>query len=752
MSAPRASGAVRAPRLMLAGGVVLAAGVMLAAGAAGFGARPAWAQQEEDLTAELKGMRAAFDRARARIDDLDFAGAVRELGTVIEPRRTVRPGSLSLEELNLLCAAYDLRARAFFNLGNLKGAEADFDSLIRLDPGYLIDRQTLSPKVVDLFDRVRARSAGLLVLDINPPQARVTVDGDPVEPGQLKGLGVLVGGRVLRVEMDGYDPYSETLTVAAGKEIRKTVRLRANRRTLQFITVPAGVAVSLDGKAAGASSGPATPDVEALAPQYGFDPRNASAPFSVPLVTPGEHKVTFERECFQSQTMTLKVALDPEQHAPLRFAPVVLQEARTELRITSTPVGAEVFVDGESKGATPITIGALCGGERDVLVTRQDAGSWSERIRIAPGQVNVLDVRLRPTLLYAGTFRLDEWGRAVWSDEDKPLLGEIGAGLKTLNLVRSPEVLQDVRSAVIAWMISDPNEVRAGTLLTPAILDTAARKGRADLVLAGLTLAGDPDRTWTLALYSVLHPTPDVVTLRLDRPEGVRDVLRRLDSAPPQTDTWWGMGLADTLLGDAPIVARVLPGSPAAKAGLRVGDQVKQVGSRRTPNVREVASALAAEASRPSGVKAAVVLAVDDGSGQRTVRVAPGESPVVIPLTDPSLIYNRALAEFRLRSRAATDETERGVALLNLGVAYMHFRHYDRAQTEGFARASLPRGTGISEGTVLYYRGLCALRKGDPAAARTAFQAASSAAGSTLDTGDGPSAAAAAARLLTALE
>jgi hypothetical protein len=735
-----------------AAGVALAAGAILAAVAAGLGERPARAQQEEDLTAGVKALRAAFDRARARIDDLDFAGAVRELGTVIEPRRAARAGTLSLEELNLLTAAYDMRARAYFNLGNLRGAEADFDALLRLDPGYVIDRQTLSPKVVDLFDRVRARIAGLLVLDVDPPQARVSVDGDPVEPAQMKGFGLLTGSRVLRVEMDGYDPYSETLSVAAGKEIRKAVRLRANRRILQFITVPAGVAVSLDGKAIGKTSGPATPEVEALAPQYGFDPKNASAPFSVPLVTPGDHKATFERECFQPQGLTLKVALDAEQNAPLRFAPVVLQEARTELRITSTPAGADVFVDGDSKGTTPITIGALCGGERDVLVTRQEAGSWSERIRIAPGQVNVLDVRLRPTLLYAGTFRLDEWGRAVWSDEDKPLVAEIGAGLKTLNLVRSPEILQEMRSAVIAWMISDPNEVRSGTLLTPALLETAARRARVDLVLAGLTLAGDPDKTWTLALYSVLHPTPDVTTLRLDRPEGAREFLRRLDSAPPQSDTWWGVGLADTLLGDAPIVARVLPGSPAAKAGLKVGDQVKQVGSRRMSSVREAAKGLDAEASRPSGVKAAVVLAVDDGSGQRTVRVAPGESPVVIPLTDPSLLYNRALAEFRLRSRAATDESERGVALLNLGVAFMHFRQYDRAQTEGFARATLPRGTGISEGTVLYYRGLCALRKGDPAAARTAFQAAAAATGSTLDTGDGPSAAAAAARMLKALE
>jgi hypothetical protein len=134
------------------------------------------------------------------------------------------------------------------------------------------------------------------------------------------------------------------------------------------------------------------------------------------------------------------------------------------------------------------------------------------------------------------------------------------------------------------------------------------------------------------------------------------------------------------------------------------------------------------------------------------VRVAPDDGPIVVPLSDPALLYNRALAEFRLRARAAADEVEKGAALLNLGVIYMHFRAYDKADAEGFARASLPAVVGVSQGTVLYYRGLNALRRGNPQAAREAFQQAAGQAGSTLDTGDGPSASAAAARMLKAIE
>ena len=722
-----------------------------------FALSPAPAQEEEDLTASLKTMRASFNKARERLDNLDFAGAIRELSTVIEPRKTVKTSDLSAEELKLLCAAYDLRARGQFNLGNGKGAEGDFASLLRLNPGYAIDRQTLSPKVVDLFDRVRAKIAGILVLRADPPKARVLVDGDPVEPQEGGRVPILTGSHALRIESDGYDPYEETIAVVAGAETTKAIRLRPNRRALQFVTVPAGVAIAVDGTPAGVSAGPPTPEVMAMAQQGGFDAKNASAPLTLPMVAAGDHKVTFEKDCFQSRTLTVKVTLDVDQNTPLRYTPVILQDARNELRVTSTPSGADLFVDGDKKGTTPITLPGQCGGERDISVVKPDIGSWTERVRLVPGQTNTLDVRLRPTLVYVGTFRLDEWGRAVWSDEDKPLLEEMSKGLKTLNVVRTPEILQDLRASVIKWMIGEPNEVRNGTILPPALLEEAAGKTRADLVLAGLTLSGDADKSWTLALYSVAHPSPDVVRLRTDQPEGAREFVRRLDNAPPAGASWWGMGIVDTLLDsqtepDGPMVVRVLPGGPAAKGGLRVGDRIKAVGNRKTPSVKDVNQAIATEMARPGGVKATLVLAVEDKAGPRTVRVSPDDSPTVIPLSDASLLYNRALAEFRLRSRAAGDETERGAALLNLGVAFMHFRAYDKADAEGFARAALPAVTGVSQGSLLYYRGLCALRRGNPGAARAAFEQAAGQLGATLDTGDGPSAAAAAARMLKAIE
>jgi tetratricopeptide (TPR) repeat protein len=714
---------------------------------------PPAAQEEEDLTRGLRDVRAAYDRARERIDELDFAAAVKELSAVLDARKPARPGELGVEEARLLAAAYDLRARAQFNLGNAAAAERDFEALLRIDPAYAIDRQTLSPKVVDLFDHVRARTVGVLALALDPARARVTIDGNPVEAGP-EGVGLLAGTHELRIEMDGYDPHVETLTAAGGQRLERSVRLHPNRRALELITVPAGVAVRIDGADAGTTAGPATPDVEALAGTYGFDPKQASAPLRLPGVPAGEHRVSFERDCYETQAVTVRVDLDPEQNRPLRFAPVILKEARTELQITSVPSGAEVQIDGVRQGTTPLTVGSLCGGDREVSVVRGDLGRWTERVRMETGKTNVLNVRLRPTLLYAGTFRLDEWGRAVWSDEDKPLLEGLGRGLRTLNLVRLPAVQQSLRDAIVRWMISDPREARAGTVLPPDLVKDAAERTGADLVLAGLTFADDPTHSWTLALYSPLHPVPDTVRLRLDdAAAGVRDLLARLDAVPPESDDFWGFNLVDSAISPAsPLVARVLPGSPAAKAGLRTGDRLVAVGSRKVQTTREASDALDAESRRAGGVRTGVVLTLQATDEARSTRLQPADAPALLALGDPNLLYNRAMAEYRLRARLAPDDGSRAVASLNVGLALMHFRAYDKAISEGLSRASLPPGSGIASGTVDYYRGLCALRRGDPEGAKKALQSAAGAPGSTLESADGPSAAAAAARALQALQ
>jgi hypothetical protein len=106
---------------------------------------PAIAQEEEDLTAGVRTMRAAFARAKKRSDNLDFAGAVRELDSH-RPRAARR--RISATRAGAADGGHDLGPGPVQH-GQQQGRRPN-ETLLRLKPGYR--RHNAAPKVIDLFD------------------------------------------------------------------------------------------------------------------------------------------------------------------------------------------------------------------------------------------------------------------------------------------------------------------------------------------------------------------------------------------------------------------------------------------------------------------------------------------------------------------------------------------------------------------------------------------------------------------------
>jgi tetratricopeptide (TPR) repeat protein len=132
----------------------------------------------------------------------------------------------------------------------------------------------------------------------------------------------------------------------------------------------------------------------------------------------------------------------------------------------------------------------------------------------------------------------------------------------------------------------------------------------------------------------------------------------------------------------------------------------------------------------------------------QSLSVTVESTPVLLPLNAPDRLYNKDLCDYRQISRGADEPADRALALLNMGLAFMHFRAYDKALSEALSVVSLPAGGGISRGTVRYYQGLCYLKKDLVPEARTAFQEAAASTEATLESNDGPLVAGRARNLL----
>jgi membrane-associated protease RseP (regulator of RpoE activity) len=200
---------------------------------------------------------------------------------------------------------------------------------------------------------------------------------------------------------------------------------------------------------------------------------------------------------------------------------------------------------------------------------------------------------------------------------------------------------------------------------------------------------------------------------------------------------WTGLITVDTLLHDGVPVLRVVPGSPAAQAGLQPGDVVQAVDGKPVKRTKDLLDAVEAKKGKDK-----LSVFVKGAAGDKTVEIALAESPREIPLNDPALLYNKVMMDLRQQVQGYPGTPAAAFARLNLAIASMHFGDFAGAHEHLLkARTELPARPGISQGTALYYLGLALERLGYKKEAVDAYRAAAAAKDATLFDNDGPSVA-----------
>ena len=104
-------------------------------------------------------------------------------------------------------------------------------------------------------------------------------------------------------------------------------------------------------------------------------------------LTPGAHELVARR---QGMTRTTQLYVSSGAHAVESIEWPLPRPAGT-LKVTTTPTGARVTVDGKVRGVTPLTIEQLKPGSYKVLLESR-AGTVQTRATVADGETAVLDV------------------------------------------------------------------------------------------------------------------------------------------------------------------------------------------------------------------------------------------------------------------------------------------------------------------------------------------------------------------------
>jgi len=717
--------------------VILAVAVVMLSGSV-----PLPAQVEEDLAGSLDQYRNILTLGREALQNLELAEAITFFGEVIDAHRTGRLPVTSPMSRQMVGQAWEGRGLAYANLGRTEEAERDFEALIRYDTGWPLDRERHSPKIVAIFDKVRARVIGTIALDSNPAGAEILLNGETLGRTPLFDRELADGTYEMELRLNGFDVVREQITVTGGSRLERTFPLAANARGILVATVPPGVSVTVDGSERGATFGAAGSDYLEAAERMGIPLTSISAPLLVDNLPPGQHLLKLEKECHVTQLLSVNVDLDPNDITPQRYEPMVLSASLGSISISSTPPEAGVHLDGKLVGRTPLKVAEVCSGRHQIRLSRDGVGQWIGHVDVDRDRREEVSERLRMTLLSIG---VSAPGARSESTPESAELMEMLSRLDEFAVLGPESLPEGLRSTVMT-------KGREGGLPDEMIVRVAQATG-ADLVI-GATLAGSAfERRLDMTLQSARYPAlVDRVSISLDDADQVEKFIHRLDEQSRLGRPWIGVDLIETHRSVNPIVIRVRPSSPAEAGGVKVGDRLVEVGGQPLKIPSDLDRILE---DLSEGSNASLTLQ-SPGQVPRQVNVIIGVTPIIRPSESPGHLGSLFAAEmaFRARMEAASGRESsraRNAALLNLAVALMRMGLCQPALREGLEVARLPAGPGVSAGTVHYLEGLCLERLNRPADARRRFEEALGQADATLWTHDGPPVAERARRRLAGL-
>ncbi|MEE8339120.1 MAG: PEGA domain-containing protein, partial [Xanthomonadales bacterium] len=196
--------------------------------------------------------------------------------------------------------------------------------------GYhpLYSTVTVTDEDTQIVQLVLRPLPGRLGVNSQPSGAKVLIDGELIGETPLSAVPVEAGEHSLRIQAERYLPLEQTLLVT-GRNIQQHLKfvLEPAWAEITVDSLPQGATVLVDGEAAG------------------------TTPVVLEILQ-GEHQLILQKEGFAHWQEVLTITAGEAQD----MGRVELQPAAATIQLVSLPSRANVTVDGEFRGQTPITL------------------------------------------------------------------------------------------------------------------------------------------------------------------------------------------------------------------------------------------------------------------------------------------------------------------------------------------------------------------------------------------------------------
>ena len=316
---------------------------------------------------------------KAYREEADFDKAISQLQEAVE---------LGLDNQADLIQAHLHLGFAYIGLGRRMPAEVEFKKAIQLDSTLSLDPKLHSSKIVAVFNETKARLVDSLTVISMPGEAEVYIDAKPVGITPLKLDDVLVGEHTLRVVKEYFQPKVLNIVVEKGKDNRVQIELDKAEFELIIDSQPpeAAVYVAVEGK-------------------FEADPYGKT-PVSLKMALDQELGVKLAKEEFLDRELKVKLteagfsvsgreeliaAEDGKGKIYLELSPA---PPPGSLQVVSDPPGATIYLDGISRGETPLTLAKVTPGIRKLRASIPGFVSVIREVEIISGQEARVEIEL----------------------------------------------------------------------------------------------------------------------------------------------------------------------------------------------------------------------------------------------------------------------------------------------------------------------------------------------------------------------
>jgi hypothetical protein len=227
---------------------------------------------------------------------------------------------------------------------------------------------------------------GSVYVESNPSGASAVLDGHYSQTTPCTFTNVNAGSHQLAVSMPGYTSWTKTVTVSAGSTTRVSATLSPiapNTGTIYMVTTPQGASAYVDGV------------------YYGITPALASG------LMPGVHQVRLSLSGFADWVgnvdVTGGVTTTVTQTLHVATPTPTLSPGTGTVSVSSTPAGAQVFLDDVYLGVTPVTLPSVSPGSHVILLKNPGYTDWQATIMVQANQNTPVSATMTPAATTAPT-------------------------------------------------------------------------------------------------------------------------------------------------------------------------------------------------------------------------------------------------------------------------------------------------------------------------------------------------------------